>query len=183
MDEGLRVRDEGESREPAPRRHWLRWVLRDLLVPIALVVAGLWGLGQLRAPDLPDQAPDFRLVSLAGPEVRLSSLRGRPVVLNFWATWCGPCELEMPLLTRYAEAHLDVTVLFVAVDGDPQALTAYAEARAMALDSVLRIDDATRTAYSVSTLPTTVVIDSAGAVATSHAGILMPGQLGWMVGD
>jgi len=56
------------------------------------------------APGKP--APDFQLKSLDGQTISLSELRGRPVLINFWATWCGPCRMEMPFLQALSEADL-----------------------------------------------------------------------------
>jgi cytochrome c biogenesis protein CcmG/thiol:disulfide interchange protein DsbE len=60
-------------------------------------------------------APDFALADLDGNPVRLADLRGRPVVLNFWASWCGPCVEEFPLLREAAEAHADEGLAVVGI--------------------------------------------------------------------
>src|SRR5581483_1377418 len=74
-------------------------------------------------------APDFELVSLDGRKVKLSDFRGKAVVLNFWATWCAPCKIEMPwfvdLQNHYASDGL--TILGVAMDDtDPQKIAQFA---------------------------------------------------------
>ena len=78
-------------------RHGLEWIGW-----FALMVVVIHGVGALRAPSLPEQAPDFRLRDLDGQEVRLSDFRGQTVVLNFWATWCGPCRVEAPSFSPMA---------------------------------------------------------------------------------
>ena len=62
--------------------------------------------------------PDFTLEDLAGNEVRLSDLRGKVVLVNFWATWCGPCRMEMPILQRFERTHADKGVIVLAVSTD-----------------------------------------------------------------
>ena len=64
-------------------------------------------------PKLPEFAPDFALVDLDGKTHRLESYRGQRVVLNFWASWCGPCISEIPAFSRFAEEHPEVISLHV----------------------------------------------------------------------
>ncbi len=61
-------------------------------------------------------APDFSLKSFDGREVKLSDLRGKPVVLNFWASWCGPCRLELPILEKMWQIYKDDGVVFLGVN-------------------------------------------------------------------
>jgi thiol-disulfide isomerase/thioredoxin len=65
-------------------------------------------------------APEFSLPDLAGGEVALAELRGRPVLIDFWATWCAPCERQVPVLNAFHEKHGErIPVLGIAVDADP----------------------------------------------------------------
>ena len=89
---------------------WLRW-LRDLGLGLALVVVVMVGMGWARAPDLPSEAPSFTLLDVDGNAVSLSDFAGKTVVLNFWATWCGPCRMEAPAFAGFARAHPEVPVL------------------------------------------------------------------------
>lgn len=177
-DDGLRVRGEAEPpAEPPAFRPW--GLLRSIVLSVLGIVGLMWGAGALRAPSLPSEAPALVLPALDGSTVSLADLRGRTVLVNFWATWCGPCRMEMPMLTSYAASHPEVPVLFVAVDGSAEALTAYAEQQGMALGSVLRMDAAARKLWPVSTLPTTVAIAPDGRIRAAHAGLVTPPQLWW----
>ena len=97
-----------------------------LLVGVTLVVTLVSGSGALRRGDV---VPDFALRNLDGETVRLSSLSGQVVVLNFWATWCPPCRREMPLLDatqrRYAERG--VSIVGVNLAEPPEQVTSYVE--------------------------------------------------------
>ncbi len=177
-DDGFRVRGDDEP-QMEPTRFRFGGVLRSIGLTLGAIVALMWAVGALRAPTLPAAAPPLALVALDGSTVDLADLRGSPVIVNFWATWCGPCRVEMPLLTSFAGWRPDVRVLYVAVDGKPDALRAYAQEAGLPLASVLRLDTASRKDWPVSTLPTTVAITADGQVRAAHSGIVTPPQLWW----
>lgn len=174
-------RDEQEPGERAEAAtFWSRWgrVFVEWGVTL-LAIGALWlGVGWLRAPDLPDQAPDFTLADLDGATVTLSSLRGQTVVLNFWATWCGPCRVEIPAFSAFAQEHPEVPVFGIAVDGSPAELRR--AAAQLGIDyPVLVADGAVQAAYQIETLPTTVIVNPDGSVRTAHVGIMPGPQLRW----
>ncbi|MCB9777701.1 MAG: TlpA family protein disulfide reductase [Alphaproteobacteria bacterium] len=150
--------------------------LAELLLMVVAAGAVVMIVGRLRAPDLPDGAPDFELTDLDGKEWQLSELRGQPVVLNFWATWCGPCKLEIPAFSDFARENPDVVVLGLATDGREAELRAASKQLGIAYP-VIRADAETIAAYGVDTLPTTVIIDADGQVHTAHTGIMLGPQL------
>ncbi|MCP4499707.1 MAG: TlpA family protein disulfide reductase [Deltaproteobacteria bacterium] len=125
-------------------------------------------MGKLRAPDLPEVAPDFSLKTLDGKVVRLSDFRGKKVVLNFWATWCAPCRVEIPLINSFVDANDDVIVLGIATDGRNKALAEHVEKLGITYP-VLR---GTNTA-------TTVFVDEDGHIDGAHVGIITQFQLWW----
>lgn len=170
---------EPEEAPLSPARRALGWV-REIALTLAFGAALLVGVGWLRSPDLPASAPDFSLATLDGSRVALSGLRGQTVVLNFWATWCGPCRIELPTLVDFAADHPDIPVLYVAVDGEPEALRRFASEHDMPLKDVLVADQATYRAYGVSTIPMTVVVGPEGEISGIHAGILLRPLLWWM---
>lgn len=119
-------------------------------------------------------APDFTLEALEGDSLQLSSLKGRTVLLNFWATWCTPCLQEMPLLAqlhRKWEAR-DVAVLGISLDhGDPEIITHYTKRLAIPYPILLG-SDAVATAYKVVALPATYMIDADGMITNHITGLV-----------
>ena len=159
-----------------------RWWARELkswaLMLILIVVFSL-ALGAFRAPDLSGEAPDFELRSLGGETVRLSDFRGRTVVLNFWATWCPPCRVELPSFVRFARNNPDIVVLGLAVQSPPEALEAMVRDQGIGYP-VLLVDEALSQSYPVRSLPTTIVIGPEGRIEAAHSGILFRPMLWWM---
>lgn len=120
-------------------------------------------------PVVGAQAPDFTLPGLDGEPVRLSELRGQRVLLNFWATWCGPCRQEMPAIqARYN--HGDFAVL--AVDfGETQAqVQGFIDEIGVDLPIVLDADGSVQELYRVRGYPTTFFIDAQGVIRFFHIG-------------
>jgi thiol-disulfide isomerase/thioredoxin len=153
----------------------LRGLLKDLALSLGLGLVALTALGAMRAPDLPDQHPPLVARNMNGDEVDLSQMRGERVLINFWATWCGPCKLEMPLL----QAVDDVPVLFASVDDNEGALRRYVREQGLPPERVLRLSQAQQAAWGVGTLPTTVVVGPDGQVEAAHSGLVNPLQLWW----
>ena len=119
-------------------------------------------------------APDFTLRSMGGPNLRLAEQRGRVVMVNFWATWCGPCRQEMPQLDRlYQKYRASGFVLFgVNVDDDALKAADVAAKLGVSFPVLLDTDKAVSKLYDLSTMPSTVLIDRDGQVRYVHRGYL-----------
>ena len=122
-------------------------------------------------------APDFLLTSTAGKQVKLSEARGRPVLLNFWATWCPPCKQEMPLLQQTAEAYPDLAVLAVNNDEAAEVAAGFAQANHLTFTILLDPGGAVNTLYQLRGYPTSYFIDSAGILRAIHIGQLTEAAL------
>jgi len=156
------------------RRFWVG-MLKDWGIAIAVATAVFVGWNLLR-PSTPrsGQAPDFTLADLDGAFVTLSELQGRVVVLNFWATWCGPCRAEIPEVTAFAHAHPEVTVLGISVDEglSTKAVGTYAMRLKVGYPVLHDPRGVASDPYRVSVLPTTIVVDAAGDISATHTGAL-----------
>lgn len=118
-------------------------------------------------PDLEGQpAPDFALRSLGAANLRLSEYLGQVVMLNFWATWCGPCRQEMPLLdelyNKYRRAGF--VLLSINVDDAGERATEMVETLKVTYPVLLDERKAVSRAYEVANMPVTVLIDREGVV-------------------
>jgi thiol-disulfide isomerase/thioredoxin len=125
-------------------------------------------------------APDFALQSLDGKTIRLSDFRGKPVVLNFWATWCGPCKIEMPWFVDFQKEYGPTGLQFLGVAMDDASTKDIAEfAESMKVNYPILIGkDTVGDAYGgVQFLPETFFIDRDGKVVDKVFGLKGRGEI------
>jgi peroxiredoxin len=117
-------------------------------------------------------APDFTLRSMDGPNVRLNEQRGRVVMVNFWATWCGPCRQEMPHLNKLHDKYRDsgFVLLGVNIDDNARAATDLATKLGLRFPVLLDTDKSVSRLYDLGSMPATVLIDREGRVRHLHRG-------------
>ncbi len=145
-----------------PRRipFW-RVVVIALIIGMALLV---WGLLDARQPANLN-APDFTLHTYDGASYRLSVLRGKVVVINFWATWCGPCHAEAPELQALWDKMRNQDVVFLGVDQVDRLDDARAFIKQYGITYPTGLDDAGIVdSYGVQGLPTTVIVNQNGDI-------------------
>ena len=127
-----------------------------------------------------EPAPDFALPALTGDTVHLAGLRGHPVILNFWASWCPPCRVELPDLVTAYGAHRGDGLRIIAVNGDDERPSLIREFTGrMGLPFPILLDRKARVTdrYRVVGLPTTVFIDTGGIVRALHPGPITTAQI------
>jgi len=124
------------------------------------------------AAAAPAGAPDFTLPSLDGPNLRLQEQRGQVVMINFWATWCGPCREEMPHLARLYDKYSPsgFTLFAVNIDEEPQKAARLAKQLGMRFPVLLDTEKKVSRLYDLSAMPMTVLIDRDGRVRYQHRG-------------
>ncbi len=140
--------------------------------PIAAIVAALSvALPAITgAPTGP--APAFTLASRAGQDVSLSQYRGQVVMINFWASWCGPCRQEMPLLESIYKKYnkMGFTMLGVNVEPDSNAANEWLKATPVSFPILYDRDSKVSKLYDVAGMPSTVIIDRTGKLRMLHRG-------------
>jgi thiol-disulfide isomerase/thioredoxin len=170
------------EREPTALPRWIAAIiigaiafasLAALLWPLLSRSASVADAGVIRAQVQGDgaagrigaTAPDFEWADLDGKTLRLSSYRGKVVVVNFWATWCLPCREEMPALQRVAASEPNVVVLEVDLMEPGDKARSFLDSLGLdRLQPVLDSDGATTRRYGVLTLPSTFFVDHDGVI-------------------
>lgn len=176
-----------EPFELIPRRLWA------IIVGVVLIVAGIWlissrtplatfwgaliGETNLAQSSLVagQAAPDFELKSLAGETIRLSDFKGKPILLNFWATWCGPCRAEFPELQSAAVEYKDKVVIIginMTTNDTPNQVPAFVAEFGVTFPIALDETGEVSRAYQVMGLPTSVFIDRDGIVSEVRLGAI-----------
>jgi cytochrome c biogenesis protein CcmG/thiol:disulfide interchange protein DsbE len=120
-------------------------------------------------------APDFTLKDADGKTVKLSDHKGKVVLLNFWATWCGPCKIEIPWFIEFQKTYKDrgFTVIGVSVDDEGWEIVKPYLADKLVNYPVVVGDETVNTMYGgIESLPTTFVIDKDGKIANTHIGLV-----------
>ncbi len=158
------------------------WKLRSAVLVALAAVALLYGCSgpsSVRAAVKPEKdrkpAPSFNLTDATGKAVKLSDFKGKVVLLNFWATWCGPCKVEIPWFIEFQQTYKDrdFVVLGVSFDDDGwKSVKPYIEEKKINYRIMIG-DDLTAQHYGgVESLPTTFVVDKAGRIASIHVGLI-----------
>lgn len=128
------------------------------------------------SPTGPTQkAPNFALKDLNGQEVTLTQFSGQPVILNFWASWCAPCRLEMPIIEATYQKYKDKGLVVLAINSGESAEVARAFVDETELTFPVLLDqnmEVTNLIYRLRGLPVSIFIDREGNIAARHVGTL-----------
>jgi len=171
------------NREPGSS--WAVAALIALVTLAGLAILPLLAPGQHERVG--KQAPSFTLPVVAngepGARIALEDLKGRPVIVDFWASWCGPCAVQAPILERLANRYRErgLVVVGVNVDDPPGVAASYARRKGLSYPIVLDPTGETQAAYGVNQLPSVVVLDREGRVAAFLTGVVDEGSLDELV--
>ncbi len=123
-------------------------------------------------------APGFSLEALNGQEVEFQDLRGYPIMINFWASWCGPCDSEMPLLQdRYNQYDSRLLILAVNASEPRQDVLDYINLKGLTFSILLDPDGSVQDLYGVHAYPTSFFVDADGVLQAQHIGTLSAAQI------
>ena len=143
----------------------------------AIIAAGALALPALAADPTGGPAPQFTLAARGGSNVSLAQYKGQVVMLNFWASWCGPCRQEMPLLESIFKKYnrLGFTLIGVNVEPDSNAANEWLKQTPVSFPILYDKESKVSKMYDVAGMPSTVIIDRAGKVRVLHRGY-KPGE-------
>jgi peroxiredoxin len=132
----------------------------------------------LPAPVVGSPAPEFELNLLDGSRVNLKDFYGKPVLINFWATWCAPCELEMPAFeSRYAARGGEFSILAINNAESREKVQQYASNLGLTFPIVLDPEGRVQRLYNIRGYPTSLLLDAEGVIRVYHIGLMSEAQL------
>lgn len=139
---------------------------------VAALATVLLSLPALAGVNTGSPAPTFTLATRGGGSLSLSQLKGQVVLINFWASWCGPCRQEMPLLDSLYKKYHKLGFTLVGVNVEPDAKEAEAALQKTPVSFPILYDPQSKVSalYDVATMPSTVIVDRSGKVRLLHRG-------------
>ncbi len=156
------------------RRIVLVSILAMMLIGSMIAMGCSVGLDAVRGPEIGNLAPDFQLNNLNGQPVSLNDFRGKPVLMNFWTSWCPPCRSEMPFIQdtfadkKWADAGL--VVLAIDIGESPSTVREFVENYGLTFPVLLDVARDVSLEYYVRGIPTTFFIDREGIIQDIRIG-------------
>ena len=131
------------------------------------------------APVVGALAPDFTLANLEGENISLSDFNGQPVLINLWATWCGPCRIEMPTIQSRFEEYRDEGFIVLAVNFDEQRtdVQAFRDEFGLTFQMILDPGAEVQKLYRTRSYPSSFFVDRNGVIQVQHIGVMTEGNL------
>jgi peroxiredoxin len=170
----MRTKTTRSSRRPAAPRDPIDplTLRRAVLAAVPALLATLAAAPALAVVVAQAPAPDFTLAAVDGANLRLKEQRGKVVLVNFWASWCGPCRQEMPHLNRLYDKYREsgFQLLGINIDDDPRSAVQLATRWGLHFPVLLDTDKRVSRQYDLGTMPSTVLIDRDGRVRFVHRG-------------
>lgn len=145
---------------------------RLMLAVLLSLVLSLLFINKANAVKVNQTAPDFTLPSSSKQNIRLAELRGQVVMINFWATWCNPCRVEIPHLQKIYSKYKDVGFTLLGVNIDKNSIKASNMARELGATFPILFDNKQQISklYSIKAMPLTVLVDPDGKIRKVYYG-------------
>jgi thiol-disulfide isomerase/thioredoxin len=145
--------------------------LRTLALSAPLLLAALLAV-PAHAVNPSGPAPQFQLPSMAGRSVDLAQYKGQVVMINFWASWCGPCRTEMPILEKLSAKYKPMGFAMIGVNVEPDSKVAADWLKVTPVTFPILFDTKSEVSklYAVSSMPSTVIVDRKGNLRWKHVG-------------
>lgn len=160
-------------RRKGSRNMALALVATITFVTVAFSLISGRGSGE-EAPKVGAKAPDFELASLDGRTIKLSDLRGKGVMINFWATWCGPCRFEMPTMEQIYQEYEDKGLVILALNLEEDAIVAkkFVDEFQLTFPTLLDIKGTVAQQYGLIGLPTSYFVGRDGVIRDINVGAM-----------
>ncbi|MFC1908508.1 TlpA family protein disulfide reductase [Chloroflexota bacterium] len=152
-----------------------KMVALAVLMIMALIMTGCSsGFSPTQGAQVGNPAPDFQLQNLDGQIISLSEFQGKPVLLNFWATWCGPCREEMPYFQEIFEdeawANRELVILAIDLGESLSEVAGFADNLGLAFPILLDVNQEIGLIYNIRVIPSTFIIDKDGIIIDMKIG-------------
>lgn len=151
-------------------------VILVIILALGLIIAGgsagCSPEGPAPGPQVGKPAPDFQLPNLGGQLVSLSDFQGKPVLINFWASWCGPCVYEMPYIQEVFEewSGQGLVVLAINIGESSSKVKEFMESHALSFPVLLDMEGKVADQYNIGGIPTTFSVDKDGIIQAMRVG-------------
>ncbi len=137
---------------------------------VVLLLSSMLMASAVYAKDMIGPAPDFTLKSRSGENLKLSEFRGEVVLINFWASWCGPCRQEMPLLDQLYQRYnpIGFTILGINVEEDPGQAMKLLKDVPVSFPILFDTENSVSKLYQLTGMPSTMIVDRDGNIRFQH---------------
>lgn len=153
-------------------------IVLGVILFTAVAACGLYSSNFTHTASAANAAPSFTVTNMRDKSVSLASLKGKPVFVNFWATWCPPCVKEMPDIQKMYEKYGDkIQFVTINIDANKKEIKAFMDKHGFTMPVMMDSDGSASAAYSLQAIPVSYIIDSEGNLLNQHLGAMNYSEL------